>query len=199
MRNRNKVTVIDIPCPVVIIDDFYTAEQCELIMGELNFLRPDKLLPPAQSGSALDDDGQVMKNNKGIFLDELYTKREISDILTVNRKLYDPDLMQMLIEVHPMYELYRSATVDNTLISHYSDGDYYKPHRDTSSFTSLSWFFNKPKSFTGGDLYLSQYDITVECKYNRVMFMLSSTEHEVTKMEGSGRYCISNFAQVYSQ
>ena len=192
MIDKNKVTVIDIPCPVVIIDEFYNSDEVDLIMHELNFLTPNKLLPPEESGSA-HSDGRMLKKNQGIFLDDLYTEREVSNILKVNRKAFSNEVLNLLTETHPIFESYQYANKDCTLVSHYRDDNYYEAHRDSSVFTTLSWFFNKPKPFEGGDLVLPDYNITIECKFNRIVFMYGSTLHEVTKIKGDGRYCISNF------
>jgi len=196
MIDKSKVKIIPIPCPVVIIDDFYNNEELELIMHELNFLTPEKLLPPELTGAASDDDGRLKKENQGRFLDDLYTDRDVSNILRLNRKAFSPHIVNFLVGVHDLYLGYKYATKDNTLVSHYNDKNYYEPHRDQSLFTTLSWFYNQPKPFTGGDLILTDYDKTIECKFNRMVFMYGSLKHEVTKVKGNGRYCISNFVNM---
>jgi len=193
MIDKNKVTIIDIPCPVVVIDDFYDNGEVDLIMHELNFLTPDKLLTPDLTGAAYDNDGRLKKENQGMFLDDLYSERSVSNILNINRKAFDNNVTDFLVDVHPIFEGYKYANKDSTLVSHYKDSNYYEAHRDSSLFTTLTWFYNKPKPFEGGDLVLPDYNITIECKFNRIVFMYGSTQHEVTKIKGDGRYCISNF------
>lgn len=196
MIDKSKIEIIDIPCPVVIIDDFYSDDELELIIRELDFLSPEKLLPPDITGAATDNDGRMKKENQGMFLDDLYSDRNVSDILTLNRKAFSPEVVKTLTDAHDIFYGYQFANSDSTLVSHYKDGNYYEPHRDSSIFTTLSWFYKQPKPFEGGDLILTDYDITIECKLNRMVFMYGSTQHEVLKVKGDGRYCISNFVNM---
>jgi hypothetical protein len=77
-------TVVKYPIPYLIIDNTYTKDEQVKIYRELDFLS-EKLLTSDQTGSAKNDSGELKKNT-GLFLDEIYSRREVSDILNINRK-----------------------------------------------------------------------------------------------------------------
>ena len=179
------------------IDNFYSEEELADIMHELKFLNKNgKLKLPINTGTAKDDNA-VLKNNRGLFLDEIYAERGISDILRLNRKIFTVEI----INAFPCMKAIKKSNSDTTLISYYEDSDYYKSHVDGAVLTALTYFHTLPKAFTGGDLYLREYDVTLPCVLNRVYFLSSLIEHEVTPVsmsikhlsKGFGRYCMSQF------
>jgi hypothetical protein len=73
----------------LIVDDLYNEVEMNNIWKELDFLtHANKMLPPEKSGTATSLSGEILKKNSAIFLDDFYTKREYSNILTYYRKIY---------------------------------------------------------------------------------------------------------------
>lgn len=194
------------PFPHLIIEDTFDNHELQLIWQELDFLTyGNKLDPATKTSSATDDDGNVLKSNGGIFLDSCYYKREISNILTVNRKLFEKDILKEFAGLSFGYNQILHCNMDFTLISYYEDSDYYLPHVDKSLFTILTWFYKTPKSFQGGDLIFSEYDHQINIKNNMTLFFPSYIKHSVTKVEmvhtypkfsGYGRYCMTEFLHL---
>jgi Rps23 Pro-64 3,4-dihydroxylase Tpa1-like proline 4-hydroxylase len=187
---------------VAIIKNFYDESELRLIMRELDFLNSStKLLPPDQTNAAVHEDGTSKKRNTGIFLDQIYLVRNISDILQVNRKVFNPLVTIKLIDEDLSFRHVQQVNKDTTLVSYYEDSDYYEPHQDSATFTVLSYFYKEPKKFTGGDLVLTDFDYTIEIENNMVVYMPSVYLHEVTPIkmkeedmnQGLGRYCVSMF------
>lgn len=188
--------------PLVIIDNYYDQNSCDLIWKELLFLNSNnKLMPPEKTGSAKDPSTkQLLKKNTALSLDNTYKIREVSNILTVNRKLFE--IQVELENLHPFFRYLGGSNSDRTIISYYEDTDYYKPHRDKSTITALSWFFQEPKKFTDGNLVLENTEI--ECKNNRTVIFSSMLDHEVTPLKMNqldqgknlGRFTITQFATV---
>jgi hypothetical protein len=193
------------PFPHLIIDNYYLDNELSDIWLELNFLTsPRKLLPQELTGSAMDDGGNYLKNNHGIFLDSTYgLNRNISNILRHNRKLFKPDFYKSVKDLNFIFDYLITSNKDQTLLSYYENHDFYKPHRDASALTSLQWLYKEPKRFTGGDLYFPYYNnYKVDVKNNRCILFPSCIEHAVSEitmfdqtptMAGYGRYCISQF------
>ena len=107
------------PFPHLIIRDFYNQEELDLIWEELKFYtKPGKLL------SAKDYLGVVDRTNaKALFLDHVYRNndeglnyRNISNILTVNRKVFNPDILGILEKLHPCCVNASRTTWDLSLI-----------------------------------------------------------------------------------
>ena len=101
----------------------------------------------------------------------------------------------------PTFKMLRVSTNDATLISYYENADYYKGHIDHATLTALTYFYEEPKHFTGGDIYLREYDITLECVHNRTYLIPSLVEHEAKEIrmadeylsKGLGRFCMAQF------
>ena len=94
----------------------------------------------------------------------------------------------------------RTATNYSALLSYYQDGDYYESHFDKSAMTILSYFFEEPKQFSGGNIVFSDFNLELNLENNMVVIFPSCYQHEVKKikMEGTsfdkrGRYCVSQF------
>ena len=84
----------------MIIDNFYNEDELDLIWQELNFYTyPNKLLPAKKYGGI-----PSYTKSKGLVLDSLYKNyvdtgknyRNISNILTVNRKLFESGVLEAL-------------------------------------------------------------------------------------------------------
>lgn len=186
--------------PLVIVENFYDENELDLIWRELNFLTSqDKLLEPEETGSATEN-GKILKRNKGIFLDVAYGIRKVSDILTINRKLFNMDFCDKLVKINPLFRTLKTSNYDSTLISYYENEGMYNKHTDTSTLTAVTYFFKEPKKFFGGDIIFNDYNIQVRIKNNMLIIFPSCLFHEVTeiKMEknnfdGFGRYCMTQF------
>lgn len=190
--------------PYTIIDNFYDDRELDLIWEELNFLcYYDKLDSPEQTGSAFDFNFETqtkehLKNNYGFFLDDIYLKRSLSNILKCNRKIFDN---KQVFENHPSWFFkHFSCNHDRTLLSYYENNGIYKFHSDSAYVTCLSWFYKEPRVFSGGNLEFETGE-TIELKNNRFILFPSMIKHSVTKisMEENysnkklGRFCITQF------
>lgn len=185
------------------IKNFFDDDELSLIWKELDFLNSsDALMSPVETGSARDENGNITKKNKGVFLDELYShNRRFSNILKLTTKIFDKDLVDGLIQLDKNFTHIRNSTQDSTLLSYYEKSDHYKKHFDNSVITVLFYFCKQPKAFHGGNLILSDYDIEIECENNMLLFIPGYVLHEVEEVhmkdedlnKGLGRYCISKF------
>ena len=188
------------PFPYVLIEDLYTEEEETLIKKELDFFLPS-LKGPDHTGTATHE-GEILKNNKGIFLDEVFTDRNLSYILNINRKTFGVlEENKEKVGYDNWFFKNQKTYRDNTLISYYEKGDYYKIHDDHALYTVLTWFYKEPKSFTGGDFVFADYDIRIECKNNMTIIFPSMIRHGVEDVEvdedklgqGYGRWCLTQF------
>ena len=121
------------PFPHLIINNFYNDEELELIWEELKFYtKPGKFLP------AKDYVGiEGYTDAKALCLDNIYTTgdpnyRSISNILTVNRKVFDASVLQSFSDIHDCCGLASLSNYDITKVRYYHNGDYYDPHIDKS-------------------------------------------------------------------
>lgn len=197
------ITKIKDPFPYLKIENLYTEEELELIADELIFLNhKSKLEDPETTGTARFS-GDILKENRGLFLDDLYKRREISNILSINRKIFKKEYLEAYASLSFGYKSILECDVDTTLISYYENGGYYKPHKDNAVHTALTWFFETPKMFEGGDLFFPEYNEKIEIQQNMAIIFPSFVLHSVDEVKmdenipkGFGRYCMSQFIAV---
>ena len=199
--------VLTEPFPHVIINNYFTQEELKRIWVELQFLtQPHKLQPPEYTGTAwnLDSNGNkiLSKNNVGLWLDDIYTDRRVSDILKFTRKIFDKNFTEDATKQHWFFNYLAHSNSDNTLLSYYEDGGYYKPHPDVCTITAVTHLFKEPKLFEGGDLSFPRFDYNVGVVNNRTILFPGIIEHEVSNVkvnsneELSGRFTISQFIRL---
>jgi len=180
------VSFIDLPnnFSIPVIDNFYSESELEDIKNELKLLSAVADLKIFKNdGVAVDENGKLRQKSNSLFLDKFYRgKRDLSKILTLNRKLFSSELQTKLIEKNLFYEHIFYSDFDTTLLNFYGPTDYYQPHKDTSCFTALTFF--KLEEFSGGNLVFPEYEIEIEAVENRLVifpgFVLHGSE-EVTK------------------
>ena len=181
----------------VIIDNFYSEDELKLIWRELDFLT-DKFLPGKLTQSTFNDKGES-KSNSGIFLDQVYSNRNFSNILKINRKIYNQNITSELIGMNPIFRVLLSCNFDTSLLSYYENGDSYHSHTDSSSMTVLSYFHKEPQKFSGGELILNDFDLKILPKNNRIIMFPGCYSHEVlevsldNKSGNYGRYSMTQF------
>ena len=195
------------PFPHFIIKQFYNEKELELIWEELNFYtKPDKLLPAEHYGGI-----EGYTSAKALCLDTLYSAafghaevdyRKISNILTVNRKIFDNSVLTPFAEIHDCCRLATKSNTDVTKVRYYHDGDYYDPHTDRNyQFLAFSYFYREPKRFEGGELVFPRYNYEFACDNNSLIMFPAWVEHGVSKVsindsdyfDGYGRYAITSF------
>ena len=99
------------PFPHLIFNNFYNEEELDLIWEELNFYtKPDKLFEAKDFGGVVD-----WTNSHAIELDSVYVGkfRPISNILTVNRKLFNDDVLKSFAKIHECCE---SSTIAKAMV-----------------------------------------------------------------------------------
>ena len=198
-----KIRHINGELPFVTIDNVFSKEELSRIFLELDNITP-YLNKPSETGASFNPStGAVRKNNKGIFLFEVYADLKFSSIYNSTRNFFNRDTVSQVKLCHPTYSVFKNINLDHILISYYENGGYYLPHDDSSYFTILTWLYKEPKNFTGGDLIFPEYNITVPVRNNAGVIFNSGYLHEVTKVNiidpsliNTGRYTITNFCFI---
>lgn len=188
------------PFDHILIKDFYSKEELKLIWRETEFIF-EKLGDANSTRAAMEEDGETRKKSgKGIFLDDVYSRREFSDLLNITRKPFHCEEIRSEIEKMNsiFFEYFRKTNWDSTMLQYYEDGHYYKQHIDESIFTAIYTFYKEPKCFDGGDLYFEKYDYTLPIRNNQLILFPSIVSHGVTEVTMKkpgymhGRFSIAN-------
>ena len=117
------------PFPHLIVNNFYNDEELELIWEELKFYtKPGKLLEAKDFGGVIDK-----TNHHALQLDVIYDGyRDLSNILTVNRKLFTSGILDIFAEIHESCWIAPQSDYDITKVRYYHDKEYYEAHTDKS-------------------------------------------------------------------
>jgi hypothetical protein len=200
-----QVSFVTDPTPHVLLENIFSEEELELIWHELEALTPS-LDTPKMTGSAFYEDEQktLKKNNRGLFLHEVYYRHSVSPIIHFSEKKLFNEIYEQFNENHWFYKTWRSCNWDTTLLSYYENSNYYEKHRDTCVFTALFWLWKEPKKFEGGNLTLTEHNYNIECKNNCGIVFPGAEEHAVSEVKlpeefankNLGRYVISVFFGV---
>ena len=195
-----EIIIHEEPFPHLILKNFYNKEEVKLIWEELDFYTKDGKLFEAKNFGGIPE----KTNSKAIWLDKAYSKdhRSLSNILNVNRKIFDDAVLEAFSSVHDCCSIAKFCNFDVTKVRYYHNGDAYEPHIDrVIQFLGFSYFYKEPKKFEGGELFFPKYDYTYSCDNNSLIMMPGWVEHGVTKVsikdsdyfEGYGRYAITSF------
>lgn len=194
---------------VIVFEDVFIDQELKQIWEEVDFVsKKYTFLGPEHTSSAINEDGMYMKNNKGLWLDGIYENRQESIYLNLYKKFIDyiKDQKDQLIENDINLKLFFNTNDDYTMINYYDTGDYYDCHIDRSCYTYLFWMYKEPKSFTGGDLFFPELDLSVDVKNNKAILFPSWLDHKVSKViienkslryDYKGRFCFSSFFQIF--
>ena len=149
MKEQLEAVIYCDPFPLMVVNDFYNEEELALIWKELDFYtEPNKLLEAEEYGGVIG-----YTNAKALLLDQIYKKskdgktdyRNISNILTVNRKLFSCGVLDTYAKIHDCVGLANKTNWDITKVRYYHDGEYYDPHTDSPVlFLAFSFFFRAP-------------------------------------------------------
>ena len=188
------------PFPHLIIEDFYNEEELQLIWEELTFYtKPGKLVEAKDFGGVVDK-----TNSHALELDGVYNEkyRNLSNILTVNRKLFTCEALHLFAKIHDCCWIATESNYDITKVRYYHNDEYYEPHTDKPfHFLAFSYFYKEPKRFSGGEVYFPDYNYEYSCDNNSMIILPGWVTHGVKQVkidnsdyyDGYGRYCISSF------
>ena len=132
-----KAEVFDTPFPHVIFYNFYNQDELDLIWEELNFYtKPGKFLEAKDFGGVID-----RTNSHALLLDDIYKDkhRKLSNILTVNRKVFDDPVLEVFSEIHDCCSIAKDSNWDCTKVRYYHNGEYYS---HTLISPCNSWHFH---------------------------------------------------------
>lgn len=184
------------PFPFIMIDNFYSDDELELIWSEINFLSQGKKLKgPEVTGGEIN-----AKRNLGIFVENVFLDHSFSNILTIGDKIFENE-NSLFCQNKSWFFRNFSFNESSTLLSYYENSDHYKPHKDLCHATNITWLYKQPKKFEGGELYFSDFDIEVESLNNRSIIFPSCINHAVKpvkmnsdhKNKNMGRFSITKF------
>lgn len=189
--------------PYYLKRDFLDSEDLQKVLCDLEKLNnPESLLSGDKTHPARDTEGVILKQNKGLFLDDSHAELVPSLFqATVGNKDNDMFITEYCKKSPVNRVLNYGAEIRGMLLSYYENSDYYAEHIDITYATVLMWFYREPKRFMGGDLTFGDTGEVIECRNNSLIMFPGWALHSVDpiKLEPQhrdqklGRYCITLF------
>lgn len=184
-------------------------EKCKFIKhNDLSFLKVEKVLSDNEvplmldlldktydslfhgsdyknSGSARNSKGETLKNN---LCKALYDEYKTFPIINIIRNRFFNSLKYLakekIVNHDSVYFQGARTNWDGCLLSYYGSDTKYDAHIDDCMLTFLSWYhYGDSPSYEGGELYLPEYDITLECEKNTGIVFPSSVLHQVKSVK----------------
>ena len=190
--------------PAVVVDDWYTPEELNLIWKQLNFFTQKNMMERAEvSGSVArkPETNEAKGRNARLSLDNYFTQ-EGSMFNIISNSLASKlthDFNNLVLSCSEQFTNFVTTNTNTNFVSYYENNDEYDYHFDTSMFSMLIWLYKTPKKFKGGEFSFKKENRKIELKNNRMILFPSYLEHKVTKLnmknsgDNNGRYTITHF------
>jgi hypothetical protein len=173
----------------VVIDDLYLPEEVERIKDEARALIPC-VQTPEETNVAMDANGNPQNTGIGLFLDTHYADRSNSAILTLNRKIFCEEIVAKATELNQLFYVLRNCNYDTTLVNFYEADEEYKPHRDRSALSAVTFF--SLGNISGGDFEFPEVEVVVPFKENRAIIFPGCAVHTAKQtIAAPGAYRLS--------
>jgi hypothetical protein len=150
------------PFPYLIVENMYDDDELNLIEDELNFLLND------------------YKTQNQFFLDDLYTHRQASNILQVNRKLFHQGYFRIFSTLSFGYKSILYQKKDYTRIERFKS-PIKENRRDLANYTCLSYF----SKFLNNKINFLEYDHSIMLENNTMILFPSFIEYQIETSEES--------------
>lgn len=179
------------PFPHIIIENYFTDDECDLIWREIDFLY-SKFGPPETFFAAKDDDDTYITNSLGIALDDIYRDRKISDILNISNKIFNRELCKKFESKNEYWHVINCANKDYTKLRLYNESSSYDSHRDHWVNAIVSTTLSVDE-FLGGHLYFPNQDFEIRSQHNKTVIFPGWIEHGITEIRKGSRFAITKF------
>ena len=176
------------------IDNFFDKHELSEVLREV--IEVERFsLSPDKTQTATNKNKKWLKTGNGVFLDRLYNDNRLcSAILEANRKIFSPEVFKPMEEFDAVFGFLTHSTLDTTLLNYYRKGQEYKPHRDSSKITAITFLLIGENS--GGDFYFPDQEETVKVAHNKTVIFPSCVLHSALPTAGDGtRVSIAQFIE----
>lgn len=191
-----RIQRVDRPLKYFIVDDFMSPELSEAMIDEIVRLRPlmqpGKMRTHDRGGKFVGEDTSEKKRNFDCFLDAAFKDNRAQSVMlsNLNRLVFAPELMKAYVESGDMLFSYLlpRANFDQTHLSAYGNGHYYRKHIDLPPcfLTANVMLCTDPKRFSGGDFEIhwsANHVDKIEFRPRRMVLFPSAITHCVTDIQ----------------
>ncbi len=195
---------------MLIIKNVFSEKELSEMWDEIRYYYNRQFFyPPELTSPALYEDGTPMKKNIAVFIDTIYNddSRSISAVMEyTEKKLLSTEIKNCMQDINPVHGIFKNANRHFTLLNYYENSDHYDFHIDADAYSTLTYIYQEPKRFSGGEIVFRVRDneIKIEIENNMSIVFPSCYEHKVLPVvmeksdEGKmlGRFSIAQFVSI---
>jgi len=187
-----------------VLENFYTEDEIDRIWKEIQYLDSNTYgwAYPNPQINAVDKKGNLLLQGARQFKFSIfgYNNLELlrkSNIYTSGKKLMN--YHDYLVGKHDIYKNIKELDRHFSFLNYYyKDDGCYKLHHDISMYTMLSYFYEEPKNFTGGQCLVGNNKYEIHNGFTIVLpgwLKHGSTPIKIIdkSRKKSGRYSIAHF------
>ncbi len=191
-----RIQRVDRPMKYFIVDDFIPTPLADAMIEEVVRLRP--VMQPGmmrthqKGGQFVGESVSEKKRNFDCFLDATYRENRPQSVIlsNMNKLFFAPELVKAYADTGDMLYSYLlpRANFDQTHLSAYGNGHYYRKHIDLPPcfLTANVMLSTDPKQFTGGDFQIhwsANHIDTLEFRPRRMILFPSAITHCATDVQ----------------
>jgi hypothetical protein len=129
------------PIDALVITDTFSPVELENIMNEINVL-------------SKNDDGS------GVWINDVYKDPEVSIIhQNIMERFFNFSVVGSLVELNPLYGTYSHINNHSTVVRYLGHEQMIGMHEDAAVYTIMTFLYNEPKNFEGGNVTLQFNDV----------------------------------------
>tara|TARA_B100002019_G_C21105884_1_gene515896 strand:+ start:32 stop:658 length:627 start_codon:yes stop_codon:yes gene_type:complete len=186
-----------------VLEDFYTEDEIDRIWKEIKYLDSNTYgwIYANRNSNAVVNDELLLQGARQFKFSVLgYNNLELlgkSNIYTTSKKI--KQYSEYLRNKHDVYNTIGELSCHFCFLNYYyKDDGCYKLHQDTSMYTMLSFFYEEPRNFTGGDCIVGDNKYEIHNGFTIILpgwLKHGSTPIKIIDKDRkqSGRYCVANF------
>lgn len=184
--------VENVPFPHIIIDNYFTDEEYNLVWKEINFLE-DKLKNSSDLNYLQEGPDKYLTNSTGLILDSVYYDRSVSDILRIcTDKLFYGNLYESVKDNNEYWGYLSHSNVDFTKLRKYTNHQGYQEHQDFWVNILVSTTLQK-NNFKGGELFFPRHNYEIPTENNKTIIFPGWVTHSIKPIISGERYAITNY------
>jgi len=165
-----------------------------------------------EAGQVRNELGTLFQKQEGagLWLSEMFSDLETSAThMNTVGTFFSQEVSANLMNINNLYGLYSHVNNHSTIIKYYGQGQSSTIHYDSAAFTIMTFMFDEPKKFTGGDLTVQiggdiAYEQPVENNMSVIFpssYYVGLTEVDITdnSVEQAGLHVITTYLFIESR
>lgn len=181
---------------ILVIDNYYSEKELKNVFTELDYYMNcglDNLIASEndERTAFIIPDVPLAKNYR------FYVEQPKYSVLYKYSKYSTKEFGEMVKSNFSFGKYLTNTERNNIFVNYYENGHYYKSHKDASVVSQITWVYRQPKMFTGGNIFFSDMNETIECLHNRTLFFPGHYFHEVKEVNMNDNFKKEDFDNQY--